>query len=82
MYSIIGIRPNITLIRADKWSIDGQTIDIRFDLSPILKNDGVYNIITFRLHTKQQLSIAGNSTSARANITMTANSSKFPFGPI
>jgi hypothetical protein len=33
--------------------------------------------------TKQQLStaITGNSTPARANSTITANSSKFPFGP-
>ena len=70
MYSSIGIRPNITLIHADKWSIDGQTIDIRFDLSPILKNDGVYNIITFREdEQKNQFPITSYSVFVRTNIT-------------
>jgi Cysteine-rich secretory protein family len=70
IYSRIGIRPNITLIHADKWSIDGQTIDIRFDLSPILKKDGVYNIVTFlEDEQKNQFPVTSYSVFVRTNIT-------------
>jgi uncharacterized protein YkwD len=70
IYSSIGIRPNITLIHADKWSIDGQTIDIRFDLSPILKKDGVYNIVTFlEDEQKNQFPVTSYSVFVRTNIT-------------
>ena len=71
IYSSIGIRPNITLIHADKWSLDGQTIDIRFDLSPILKKDGVYNIVTFlEDEQKNQFPVTSYSVFVRrTNIT-------------
>jgi uncharacterized protein YkwD len=70
IYSSIGIPQNITLIHADKWSIDGQTIDIRFDLSPILKNDGVYNIVTFREdEQKNQFPVTSYSVFVRTNTT-------------
>ncbi|HZC21009.1 MAG TPA: CAP domain-containing protein [Nitrososphaeraceae archaeon] len=70
IYSSIGISQNISLIPADKWSIDDQTIDIRFDLSPILKNDGVYNIVTFREdEQKNQFPVTTYSVFVRTNTT-------------
>jgi uncharacterized protein YkwD len=36
-----------TLIQADKWSTDGQSFDVRFDFSPILKTEGVYTIVVY-----------------------------------
>jgi len=70
IYSSIGIPPNITLIPADKWSIDNQTIDIRFDLSPILKNDGVYNIVTYREdELKNQFPVTSYSVFVRTSTT-------------
>ena len=69
--SSIGIQPNITLIHADKWSIDGQTIDIRFDLSPILKKDGVYNIVTF-LEDEQKNQFPVTSYSVFVRIILTS----------
>lgn len=74
IYSSIGIPPNISLIHADKWSVDGQTIDIRFDLSPILKNDGVYNIITFREdEQKNQFPVTSYSVFVRTNTTSSSS---------
>jgi len=70
IYSSIGIPPNITLIPADKWSIDNQTIDIRLDLSPILKNDGVYNIVTYRKdELKNQFPVTSYSVFVRTSTT-------------
>jgi hypothetical protein len=71
IYSSIGIPPNITLIPADKWSVDDdQTIDIRFDLSSILKKDGVYNIVTFREdEQKNQFPVTSYSVFVRTSTT-------------
>jgi uncharacterized protein YkwD len=38
---------NYTLIQADKWSENSQSIDIKFDLSPVLEANGVYTIVTY-----------------------------------
>jgi hypothetical protein len=36
-----------TLIQAYKWSADGQSFDVRFDFSPILKMEGIYTIVLY-----------------------------------
>lgn len=38
---------NYTLIEAEKWLQQGSLVDIRFDLSPVLKTTGVYTIVTY-----------------------------------
>ena len=38
---------NYTLIQADKWSQKGQSLDVSFDLSSILKKKGVYTIVVY-----------------------------------
>ena len=38
---------NYTLVQANKWSEHDQSIDIIFDISPILKKEGVYTVVTF-----------------------------------
>jgi hypothetical protein len=38
---------NYTLIQADKWSQNGQSLDVSFDLSPILNKKGVYTMIVY-----------------------------------
>jgi cysteine-rich secretory family protein len=36
-----------TLIEANKWTQDGSSLDIVFDLSPIIKTAGVYTIVVY-----------------------------------
>lgn len=38
---------NYTLIEANKWIQDGRSLDIVFDLSSVLKTDGVYTIVVY-----------------------------------
>lgn len=38
---------NYTLIEASKWIQDGRSLDIVFDLSPVMKSPGVYTIVTY-----------------------------------
>ena len=38
---------NYTLLEADKWSQDNQSLDVSFDLSSILKKKGVYTIVVY-----------------------------------
>jgi hypothetical protein len=54
IYSAIGILlSNYSPIPADKWQVDSKSIDIKFDISPILKNEGVYTVVTY-LEDKQK----------------------------
>jgi hypothetical protein len=48
IYSAIGISlSDYSPIPADKWQVDGKSLNIKFDISPILKNDGVYTVVTY-----------------------------------
>jgi uncharacterized protein YkwD len=48
IYSAMGISlSNYSPIPADKWHVDSKLIDIRFDISPTLKKDGVYTIVLY-----------------------------------
>jgi hypothetical protein len=38
---------NYTLIQTEKWSEDSRSIDIRFDLSPVVQAKGVYTIVAY-----------------------------------
>jgi uncharacterized protein YkwD len=38
---------NYVLIQAAKWVQNGQTIDVKFDLSPAIKTHGVYTVVTY-----------------------------------
>jgi hypothetical protein len=38
---------NYTLIQADKWSQNNQSVDVGFDLSSVVKNKGVYTIVVY-----------------------------------
>ena len=38
---------NYTLIEASKWIQNGKSLDIIFDLSPVVKTDGVYTIVVY-----------------------------------
>jgi uncharacterized protein YkwD len=38
---------NYILIQAAKWSQNGQSIDVRFDLAPVIKIHGVYTVVTY-----------------------------------
>jgi uncharacterized protein YkwD len=38
---------NYTLVQATKWSEPEQSVDIIFDISPILKKEGVYTVVTY-----------------------------------
>ncbi len=38
---------NYTLIQADKWSQKDQSLDVSFDISPILNKKGVYTIVVY-----------------------------------
>jgi hypothetical protein len=38
---------NYTLIEANKWIQDGRSLDIIFDLSPVMKTAGVYTIVAY-----------------------------------
>jgi hypothetical protein len=38
---------NYTLIEANKWIQDGKSIDIHFDISPVVKTDGVYTVVAY-----------------------------------
>jgi uncharacterized protein YkwD len=48
IYSAMGISlSNYSPIPADKWQVDSKSIDIKFDISPILKKEGVYTVVTY-----------------------------------
>ena len=38
---------NYTLIEANKWMQDGKSLDIVFDISPVVKTDGVYTVVAY-----------------------------------
>jgi hypothetical protein len=48
IYSAIGISlSNYSPVPADKWHVDSRLIDIKFDISPILKKAGVYTVVLY-----------------------------------
>lgn len=48
IYSAIGISlSNYSPVPADKWHVDSRLIDITFDISPILKKEGVYTVVLY-----------------------------------
>ena len=48
IYSAMGISlSNYSPVPADKWHVDSRLIDIKFDISPILKKEGVYTIVLY-----------------------------------
>jgi uncharacterized protein YkwD len=48
IYYAMGISlSNYSPIPADKWQADGKSLDIEFDISPLLRNDGVYTVVTY-----------------------------------
>jgi hypothetical protein len=47
LFSIYDQPSNYTLIRADNWSQNGRLINVTFDLSPILRREGVYTIVVY-----------------------------------
>jgi hypothetical protein len=38
---------NYTLIEAKSWNDDNNSIDIRFDLSPVMSRQGVYTVVPY-----------------------------------
>jgi hypothetical protein len=48
IYSAMGISlSNYSPIPAAKWQLDGKSIDIKFDISPILKKEVVYTVVIY-----------------------------------
>jgi hypothetical protein len=48
IYSAIGISlSSYSPLPADKWYVDNKSIDIKFDISPILKKEGVYTVVLY-----------------------------------
>ena len=48
VYSAMGISlSNYSPLPAHKWQVDSKSLDIKFDISPVLKNEGVYTVVTY-----------------------------------
>ena len=49
---------NYTLVQANRWSEQNQSIDIILDISPILKKEGVYTFVTYiKNHEKDKFPV-------------------------
>ena len=48
IYSAMGISLSYySQLPADKWYIDNKSVDIKFDISPVLKKEGVYTVVLY-----------------------------------
>jgi len=48
IYSAMGISLSYySPLPADKWYIDNKSVDIKFDISPVLKKEGVYTVVLY-----------------------------------
>jgi uncharacterized protein YkwD len=48
IYSAMGISLSYySPLPADKWHVDNKSVDIKFDISPVLKKEGVYTVVLY-----------------------------------